>query len=380
MRERSTFFPELESLRGVAITLVFLYHADGLLVPGHAVGVWVSPLVSYVRAGHVGVDLFFVLSGFLLALPYLAEIDGGRPVSVARYFERRALRILPAYYVAVAAAATLTAQRPADLLHGLPYLVFLQSFVDGATPLIPYSIPWWSLATEAQFYLALPLTKLAGRPWLRWALAGALAAWAAALAGFRLDWWEPRSALHGMVLRASLFGRGPVFLCGVAAAFVHRRWATRAQAWLTAAPAPTADLALLALLLALGGLLSWESFVGPFASDDGARGAWHTIAGGLWAAIMLLLLLAPLRAKWLLINRAWGLVGRWSYSFFLIHLGPLHWAFDALLGPPPPDQIGWTPHNVGKVAAVFAACLAASGASYRLIERPFLEWKSRVRR
>ena len=379
MPERSTFLPELESLRGIAITLVFLYHADGLLVPDRAPGVWISPFAAYVRAGNAGVDLFFVLSGFLLALPFLAEIDGGRSVSIGRYFERRALRILPAYYVAVFAAAALSAHQPGDMLLGVPYLLFLQSFLNGAMPLLPYTIPWWSLATEVQFYLALPLAKLARYPGWRWVLAAGLAAWAIALVGFMLRWWEP-PGLHDLVLRISLFGRGPVFLCGIAAAFAYRRWGVRARSALAAAPRATGDLALWGLLLALGALLSWASFAGPFRADHGVRGAWHTIAGGLWATIMLLLLLAPLRSKTLLVNRAWGTVGRWSYSFFLLHLGPLHWAFDALHGPPPEHEIGWTPFNVCKVVAVFAVCLAGSGASYHLIERPYLERKSHIRR
>ena len=119
-----------------------------------------ATLAGYLRAGNVGVDLFFVLSGFLLALPYLADIEGGRRVSVGRYFERRALRILPAYYLAVAVVAAVSAHRPADLLAGVPWLLFLQSFLNLAPPLLPYSIPWWSLATEVQFYLALPMKPL----------------------------------------------------------------------------------------------------------------------------------------------------------------------------------------------------------------------------
>src|SRR5262245_24872266 len=50
-----TFLPELESLRGVAILLVFFFHADGILTPDHAAGTFPSPLLAYVHAGHVGV-------------------------------------------------------------------------------------------------------------------------------------------------------------------------------------------------------------------------------------------------------------------------------------------------------------------------------------
>src|SRR5262249_48375978 len=163
----------------------------------------------------------------------------------------------PAYYVAVAVVAALSAHRPTDLLLGVPYLLFLQSFVNMAMPLLPYSMPWWSLATEVQFYLVLPLVKLAGDRRLRWVLTAALAAWAAALVGFMLHWWEPRSFGHRLVLGTSIFARGPVFLCGVAAAFVYRRWGAPLHAWLAGAPRASGDLALFALILALAELLSW---------------------------------------------------------------------------------------------------------------------------
>jgi hypothetical protein len=89
---------ELESLRGWAITLVFLYHVEGWLAlprPGDEV----SPLWAFIRAGHTGVSLFFVLSGFLLSRPFLVEGLGGPRVDVRSYYRRRALRILPIYLV-----------------------------------------------------------------------------------------------------------------------------------------------------------------------------------------------------------------------------------------------------------------------------------------
>ena len=94
------YLPELESLRGLAMLLVFLFHLDSIVrgpsrPASHAT---VSPLLAYIQAGHSGVNLFFVLSAFLLSLPFLSQAAGGRVVSVRRYAGRRALRILPLYY------------------------------------------------------------------------------------------------------------------------------------------------------------------------------------------------------------------------------------------------------------------------------------------
>jgi peptidoglycan/LPS O-acetylase OafA/YrhL len=62
---------------------VVTFHADGLiLMPfGNRIGSWPFPPLSFIWGGHTGVTLFFVLSAFLLALPFLEEADGGKPVS-----------------------------------------------------------------------------------------------------------------------------------------------------------------------------------------------------------------------------------------------------------------------------------------------------------
>ena len=69
IRDASHYAPQLESLRGVAILLVALFHADGMLLSmgqNVTIGVKVSPLAAFVHAGHTGVTLFFVLSAILL--------------------------------------------------------------------------------------------------------------------------------------------------------------------------------------------------------------------------------------------------------------------------------------------------------------------------
>lgn len=164
---RAARLPEVEALRGLAIALVVLFHLDGMVAGrSFAVPAHVSLPGAFVLAGHTGVSLFFILSGFLLARPFLAEAAGGRRVGRRAYLVRRALRILPLWVAAVAVASVDCARRPADVLHGVPYLFFLNAVPSLVTPLTPYSEVWWSLATEVEFYLLLPLL-----PWL-WALGG----------------------------------------------------------------------------------------------------------------------------------------------------------------------------------------------------------------
>jgi len=375
-----TFFPEVESLRGVAILLVFLFHADGLLTGNHGEGQLGSPLAAFVRAGYVGVDLFFVLSGFLLCFPFLAAAEGGRPVSVRRYLERRALRILPMDYVMIAVAAVACARRPADLLHGVPYLFFLISFPKLYTPLMPYSIPWWSLATEVQFYVTLPLLAVFLRSRrLLWFGLGVLATLGVVRIAF-LQGWLAMPTVADVLLRLSLFGRGPVFLLGMLAAWVHRRHGLALAARLAASPwvrRGGADAALLGLLVVLGYLLRWVAFLGPEA-ENGPRHVWHAAAAALWVGVLLLLLLAPLHTKRLFANRALGTVGVLSYSLFLMHLQPLHLVLVRLHGAQGPNPDGWTFLSTATVLLVLAGCLSLSAVTYRVIERPFLVRKAQL--
>src|SRR5207249_7612847 len=126
IRRSTRYCPEVESLRGLAILLVFALHFDGLVQPppGRA-GTVVSPALAFVAAGHTGVNLFFILSGFLLSLPFLGEAAGSKSVGRREYLARRALRILPLYWTGVVVGTLLTMQQASDLGHGVPYLFFL---------------------------------------------------------------------------------------------------------------------------------------------------------------------------------------------------------------------------------------------------------------
>ena len=87
IRRSARYLPELESLRGVAILLVYAFHTNAYVqvFQPRETSLW----YAFVLAGHTGVDLFFVLSAFLLSLPFLREAAGGRRVDRRRFFARR---------------------------------------------------------------------------------------------------------------------------------------------------------------------------------------------------------------------------------------------------------------------------------------------------
>lgn len=375
---RGAYLPELESLRGIAILLVYAFHADGILgFPLRSrAGTWPSLPVALVWGGHTGVSLFFVLSAFLLTLPFLAEANGGRPVSRRDFYVRRALRILPLFYAAVLVATLATCHRLADLRHALPYLTFTFFWPGSAVPMQPYGAAWWSLAVEVQFYAALPLLAFAfgrSRALTLALLIGFVACWTATWVGWRAE------GLNPALFSFSLLGRAPLFLSGILAAWVYHRHGEAlrvrlaSRRWLRGGGG---DLLLVATIASLAAFLRWrllwftwvQRYEAPLLVPEGV----------LWAAVVLCVLLLPLATRGLFSNRLLQWLGVLSYSIYLVHfpvlqfgLGLARRLFPGAVG------IAWTPAAATWVTAATVACLAISSLSYRFIEQPFLARKTR---
>lgn len=146
-RERQ---PGLDLLRAVAILVVVIYHAGimGFPLPGETH-----------RFGWIGVDLFFVLSGYLIGGQLVAQLARNQNIRLGRFFSRRALRILPAYLVVLAIYIFLPAWR--EFPQMFPAWKFLLSVQNlGLRPGTAFSHAW-SLGVEDQFYLTLPFILLA---------------------------------------------------------------------------------------------------------------------------------------------------------------------------------------------------------------------------
>jgi peptidoglycan/LPS O-acetylase OafA/YrhL len=221
----STRVEGVDALRGLAALAVFVCHIGGywgfLDLPGK--------LPQLIAAGAHGVDVFIVISGFCLALPLAGH---RRPLRVPQFYGRRAWRILPPYYIALAIAAVLalvpatwhlTVARQASLSDVLLHLVTGQAWVPGEVGTINGSL--WSVALEVQLYLLFPLLVLA---WRRWGIVPVLAGAVA------LDLaWRSAGALGGPAPIGSdlvLPARLDQFVAGMACAVVIRAgftWSTR---------------------------------------------------------------------------------------------------------------------------------------------------------
>ena len=158
------FRGDIEGLRAVAVIMVLLYHAGAPFLPG----------------GFVGVDVFFVISGFLITALLIKELTATGTISLPRFYARRARRLLPAtavvlVFVALATALLLPRTRwvstawdvVTSSLYGINWRLAAQSLDylaegEAASPVQHF----WSLAVEEQFYLVWPLLLLSTR-WAR---------------------------------------------------------------------------------------------------------------------------------------------------------------------------------------------------------------------
>lgn len=141
--------PGLDLLRALAIIVVVIYHAGIMGFP------WAGRVH---RFGWIGVDLFFVLSGYLIGGQLMGPIARDRQINLGRFFARRALRILPAYLVVLFIYALLPSWREFPEMTPLwKFLASVQNIgLHGGTAFSHA----WSLAVEDQFYLCLPFLLL----------------------------------------------------------------------------------------------------------------------------------------------------------------------------------------------------------------------------
>src|SRR5262245_39733692 len=96
IRPTAPYFPEIDALRGLGVLLIVACHMASPLAGGGDTRA-VSPPAAFLWAGHTGLTLLFVVSGFLLSLPFLQQVRGGPVVARSNFFLRRALRLLPLY-------------------------------------------------------------------------------------------------------------------------------------------------------------------------------------------------------------------------------------------------------------------------------------------
>jgi len=347
---RTPHLRPLDGLRGVAVLAVLAFHSGATRAPG----------------GWIGVDIFFVLSGFLITWLLLGEIAATGGVRLRSFYARRALRLLPALLVLVVAvlAYAAIAPHPAGtqglgwgVVGTLLYVSDLQA-ATGHVPVLGLVEHTWSLSIEEHFYLLWPpLLGLLVRSCRRGTVLGVtvgLAALSAVLAP--LLWDGPRSVSR---LYYGPDSRAQALLLGCALALVATGRPLRATGTARRVLSAAGILAALALL-ALVVTLNYRSAV----VFHGGLTAIALLATVLVAALFAVpgSLLGTLLASSLLVA-----VGRISYGLYLWHW-PVFLALNqSALGLP------WLPTQ----AVRLVVAVGAATASYLLVERRFLRRRHR---
>lgn len=160
--------PALDGVRAIAVSLVFVFHVYAYGSGSPSLDLFGLDPRPWLSTGFVGVYLFFVLSGFLLSLPWASAYHLATPnPDIRDYFQRRARRIMPAYYahITVLFLVLVPAVHSFDhllskngLLNAFAHLTFSQYLTPYTSSSFGLNGALWTLTIEAIFYLVLPLT------------------------------------------------------------------------------------------------------------------------------------------------------------------------------------------------------------------------------
>lgn len=361
--------PELDGLRGLAILLVLVRHyVWGEMEPSP--GSAAAALKAAIALSWSGVDLFFVLSGFLLTGVLLK--NRGSPAYFRTFYVRRACRIVPPYYalVAVAFASTALMDRglvaQAQFRHLLPlwsYLTFTQNVLMAGAD--NFGSQWlgvtWSLAIEEQFYLCLPL--------LVWLIAPPVFPYAAAALvllapAVRMALFDFHPA-HGFAAYVLMPARADALLLGALLA-----WGWRSEGWRRNVADSRSALYLSLLVLLAGAALLTRH--GWFATTEPIVYVGYSWLAALYAVLMLLVLSAGAGPLGWIMRRAWlrGL-GRVSYALYLVHVPISRILHAALLG----DYPRLVDRRTALVTVLsLLASLGLASASWVLMERRIIRF------
>jgi peptidoglycan/LPS O-acetylase OafA/YrhL len=368
--EKDGFRPDIEGLRGIAVSLVVLFHA-GLL----------SHSAMQITGGFIGVDLFFVVSGFLITGLLIRERERSGRISMSRFYARRVRRILPAALVVllvtfVAANSLITlVDRPSVMQDGASAALSIANIrfamtTDYFNP-VSYSpfLHYWSLGVEEQFYLVWPalMAIVAWKaPRLGAGVALTIVVVASFVASLAMTTSSTSTAFYMLPTRAWQLGAGGLVAVG-AGSFDRLPRAIRAAAGQLLAFAGWGALA--ALITAA---IVIDSVSTPY---PGLAAIVPTIAGVLLIASGqertgpgVLLRLAPVR-----------FLGKISYSLYLWHwpmliLGGIWLVGPSAVQPPSPAGLGsGVPADAWTLQALLLAALAVpvAAASWFLVEEPF---------
>lgn len=355
----------VDGVRALAALYVVLTHAVLVAAPAHS-GLNSTPArPSWLPPPHFAVAIFIVVSGFCLTLP-VARTDGRLKGGVRRFYSKRARRILPPYYAALALTLVLVwtiVGRKTGNLWDPSVPVSIAGYVGNALLIQDFvgfwqvSVPFWSIAVECQIYLLFPLLLLC------WRRLGALGTVFAAV------------GLSYVAMIATYFAGsvGPFYFPGLTLHFVGLFALGMGAAWLAASErSPWINFRNQipwSLLMVVFGLCAAALSI---SGDIDALAPFIELPIGLFAASLLVAASRPKRSgrvRKILGARPLAFVGMFSFSVYLIHAPLLQAEWQYGLRPFHP---GSTLSVVLLISIGVPLMLAAAYLFFHLFERRFM--------
>ncbi|NVI97753.1 acyltransferase [Myxococcus sp. AM009] len=382
---------QVDGLRAIAILWVFILHCIwcvGMFIPRDALMAVVNehathPLFTFFIRGDLGVDLFFVISGFLISGMLVRELETRGGINLLQFYSRRLLRLMPAYVVVLLLFCLLSGE---NWRFAWANLLYVNNFIPTAQQCMKWA---WSLAIEEQFYLLFPwLLLMCGTSARRnlavmVTLAGlgvALRAWLVWSHGVELpivihERIDPQPfESYNDVFYVKPYTRFGALLIGVAVTELmrspYRRWVV--------------DTPWSAVLLLWVGIMSWGWVIAPPIFKPGTEwsttfslmylSAYHTVFAIGTAAFLLASFAARGVGAWwgrLLAAKAWHPIARLSYSTYLIH-PIIIFGFYTLIGL---KEVPSMAQLLGAMALCWTLTMALSLLLYTYVELPFMRMR-----
>lgn len=350
MKQQTVHFKGLNALRFIAAFLIIFYHST---LPFQ--NSLPDALKMLLHNLPLGVDFFFLISGFLIVYLLMAEKEAYNTISLKKFYLRRVLRIFPLYYLIVAIAWFQYKNQHPEL-DFTPYLYFWENMDMVRSGVWPPGllVPLWSICIEEHFYLVIPLlVLLIPNNKLHWLFLGIIFI----SIGFRI-YITLTIEYNWMTIYAHTLSRCDVLAIGGLLAWVHRKKPIEVD--ISIAFLFGALLYLVLLLCAI----DYFNFVTVYL-----------------AAFKKYLILTPLVFLFLYLlfnkntaldrfrdNRMLDYLGKISYGLYMYHtpmdnlLFPFKWLYSSFFLKP---------------LALFSLTILVSALSYELLEKQILKWKKR---
>jgi len=365
---RFTHIPALDGLRGLAVAAVVLYHFAPQLVP----------------AGFIGVDVFLVLSGFLITSLALEEVDRTKTMSAPGFFARRARRLLPAAIatiVVVVIIARILDHGSVDTSlrgHAVASLTYIanwwsiaqhnsyQAAFGAESPLNHF----WSLAVEEQFYLVFPIALIGVIALLkrriglhRLAHIALVGATVGAIASCALMWILRTPGTDPSRVYLGTDTRSQALFVGIAIACIVRLWPVHSLQRVSRA------------ILSAAALLALATLVGIAVAAD-FRSNWLYTGGFLLVAVTTGIVVLALNGHNSFFSKALSL--KWLRTLGLVSYGLYlwHWPVKVFVTQ---ERLGLSDDRTGRIELFVIRCAltaVATALSWYLIEQPFRRKKS----